>query len=203
MVAYTDMIGWVLMEPLWQWSSEELVQCYRRDGYVAPIRVVSESVAHSLRDTVLSGALESCDEDLLQALLAPVKTLIDGPIQCVASSLDKADYAHPARQWHQDAEFFPPLAQGEGLSVTLALSDMNSNSGAVRILPGSHRQGCLSQKTTRNPGRPGVARIIELQPGEITLQHGCAIHRAPAQIAPDPCQSLWFVFVLDQDQNTG
>jgi ectoine hydroxylase-related dioxygenase (phytanoyl-CoA dioxygenase family) len=44
--------------------------------------------------------------------------------------------------WHQDADYWP-LEPPEAVSFWLAIDDVDGENGAMRVLPGAHRQGML------------------------------------------------------------
>ncbi len=50
------------------------------------------------------------------------------------------------RDWHQDSAYFDPQSNDRNCAVIIYLDDMDENSGATRVVPGSHKQGTLPHK---------------------------------------------------------
>lgn len=47
------------------------------------------------------------------------------------------------RDWHQDSEYSDPQTNDRNVTVIVFLDDMNGNSGATWVVPGSHKHGPL------------------------------------------------------------
>lgn len=193
------------------WTDEELAFYFARDGYVAPVRISDPQMAqaalgaptadHPDPDTALWARLEP---SLRAALANAVAAVVGAPPRCIAAAcLCDETIPRRSREWHQDSEYFPDCDPGILVAVWLALSEITSTNGAVRVVPGSHRAGPLPPQRIRAPDRARYARVLELRPGEITLQHGCAIHRAPPNRSTVPRKCLWFAFVAGAHGRSG
>jgi non-heme Fe2+,alpha-ketoglutarate-dependent halogenase len=99
--------------------------------------------------------------------------------------------------WHQDATYFG-LAPHEHVTAWVALSPSNTETGCVRIVPGSHRSGQLPHADHRDPalmlsrGQTVVTEIdrsratpVVLSPGEFSLHHTLAIHASDPNTGDD------------------
>jgi non-heme Fe2+,alpha-ketoglutarate-dependent halogenase len=99
--------------------------------------------------------------------------------------------------WHQDGTYFG-LAPYEHVTAWVALSPSNTQTGCVRIVPGSHRDGQLPHADQRDPtlmlsrGQtvvanvdPALATPIVLSPGEFSLHHTMAIHASDPNTGDD------------------
>ena len=90
--------------------------------------------------------------------------------------------------WHQDATYFG-LDPAEHVTAWVALSNSNLESGCVRVLPGSHRQGQRPHESGPTEGNllsngqvlrgialdePGVA--LEVPPGHLSVHHTHLMH---------------------------
>ncbi len=103
--------------------------------------------------------------------------------------------------WHQDAYYWP-LTPHNMVTVWLALTDSNTENGAMRVVPGSHRGGLV--KHSRNEITDSVLSLeledshrweseavpIELTAGEISIHHDTIIHGSPANTSDQPRAAL-------------
>jgi phytanoyl-CoA hydroxylase len=53
------------------------------------------------------------------------------------------------RDWHQDSAYFDPMTNDRNAAVIVYLDDMDANSGATSVVPGSHKNGTLPHVTPR------------------------------------------------------
>ncbi len=51
------------------------------------------------------------------------------------------------RDWHQDSSYFDPQTNDRNCAVILYLDSMDGETGATRLVPGSHKQGTLPHAT--------------------------------------------------------
>lgn len=51
------------------------------------------------------------------------------------------------RDWHQDSAYFDPQTNDRNCAVVIYLDDMDANSGATGVVPGSHKRGTLPHVT--------------------------------------------------------
>ncbi len=188
--------------------SEAAIAQYERDGFYHPIRAMSaDEVARCRRDVEkverermddIGGAFRHKPHLLLTSLDAAVRneTILDvvedliGPDIFVWASLfftkDPGDPRYVG--WHQDSTYWG-LSGPEVINVWLALSPSTVESGAMRILPGSHLKGQIPHRETYDKKSfltrgqeveldfdEDEAVDIVLEPGEISLHHIRAIH---------------------------
>jgi non-heme Fe2+,alpha-ketoglutarate-dependent halogenase len=135
---------------------------YRRDGYLSPVRVMSEDEATALRSKLeafeagqgkpIHGTQKTkCSllfpfmYDLFtgDAVLDVVEDLI-GPdiLQYQCGIWIKEPEAGSYVSWHQDSTYYgmDPL---ELVSAWVALSPATAETGCMQVIPGSHREGQL------------------------------------------------------------
>ena len=143
--------------------TDEQVRQYERDGFVSPVRVMSESDALALRkkleefegaqgepihgtqktkcSLLFPWAYETFTSD---AVLDVVEDLI-GPdiLQYQCGVWIKEPESGSYVSWHQDSTYYgmDPL---ELVSGWLALSPATADSGCMQVLPGSHKVGQLA-----------------------------------------------------------
>ena len=198
------------------------IDAYRRDGYVIPagFRLGGEELAilrsalervladnpdilpDRLINTHLDGgkpyglrgqrafydlARDPRILDLAEAVMGPDLVLLFTHLFC-----KPADSARDV-PWHQDGPFWPvePLAS---VTVWVALDDVDSGNGAMRVIPGSHRDyqphrvvdradSTLNREIDAGSIDDQDAVTIELQSGQVSLHdigivHGSAANRS-------------------------
>ncbi len=133
------------------------IEAYRRDGYVAPVRVMSEDEAGALREKL--EAVEAGSGGRLAAKLRfkphLVFTFLDGLVRnprvldgvedvlgpdllCWASSFFTKDAHDPGYvSWHQDSTYWG-LSETDVTTAWIALSGSTRANGCMRVIPGSH-----------------------------------------------------------------
>ena len=147
--------------------SAEQIAAYERDGYLAPIRVMSEDAAAALRAELeaaeaasggpFTGALRFKPHLLYTFLDALVRndSVLDGvedvlgpDILCWGSSFFTKEAHDPAYvTWHQDSTYWG-LSTPEVTTAWVALSASTRESGCMRVIPGSHRLGQFTHTET-------------------------------------------------------
>jgi non-haem Fe2+, alpha-ketoglutarate-dependent halogenase len=140
--------------------STDQVENYRRDGYLHPIRVMSEERARSYRaklealEAERGGALDGdirfktyllqtwLDELIRDpAILDPIEQVIGPDILCWSTDLFiKEAHTTAYVSWHQDATYWG-LEPPEIVTAWLALSPSTRESGCLRVVPGTHARG--------------------------------------------------------------
>jgi len=103
-------------------------------------------------------------------------------------------FVKPARSdkivsWHQDLTYWGLGEVDDELTAWVALSDVNHASGCMRFVPGSHKQSIQPHRDTfgdNNMLSRGQeiavdvseedAKLIELEPGQVSFHHGRMIH---------------------------
>ncbi len=178
---------------------------FRRDGFLAPVPVLSGSEAAACRAEL--EALEALHGPLnyklkphlfttLAARLVRHPAILDALEALVGPDLLLFDSAFIIKEpgdgkrvsWHQDLTYWG-LEPAEVTSIWLALSPANAESGAMRMLPGSHRQGALqhhetfaadnllSRGQTIQFGIDEAAAVqTVLRPGQMSIHDGWTCH---------------------------
>ena len=183
------------------------VERYHEDGFCFPVDVMSRAEAERFR-----GRLEEAEARFPEALgatarnnahlaftfvdeivhhpaiLDAVEDLIGPDILCWGTVLFIKDPESPAYvSWHQDLNY-TPIEPHDGGTAGLALSPSNRESGCMRMLPGTHREGVREQSDTfhehniltrgqaiEDLDTSGAVDLL-LEPGQISLHHGRTIH---------------------------
>ena len=194
-------------------TSAEL-DSYRRDGYLFPLDILDDEQVRSAQ-----AALQQAREDAITLGLEAdwpmyVRTntqLIMPFVHEIASNallLDKVEsvlgpnillwsaefFIKPAQtdkivSWHQDLTYWGLGETDEEMTAWLALSDVDSESGCMRFVPGSHRQRILPHRDTfaddnlLSRGQEVAVEIDEqdavdvvLAPGQASFHHGRIFH---------------------------
>lgn len=177
---------------------------FRRDGFVAPIRIIDagEAAGHRRRleaaeadfgplnyqakvHTILRSPLELVTHprvlDIVEALIGP-------NILLWTSTYIIKEPRSPAHvSWHQDLTYWG-LSGDDQVSMWLALSPVSEANGGMRLLPGSHVAGPHRHRTTESGTNllfqgqtvDGVdeSRTVycALEPGEASFHHGWTLH---------------------------
>ncbi len=136
--------------------SKVQIEQFRRDGFIAPIRVATEQAAKDWRRQLeafearngpLKGSVRFKSHllfkwmaDLIRdaAVLDPVEDLIGGNILCWSTDWWIKEANSPSFvSWHQDSQYWG-LDTRRLVTVWVALSPSTVASGCMRVLPGSH-----------------------------------------------------------------
>jgi len=188
--------------------SEDAVQQYERDGYTFPIRAMSAGDALHYRKCLevyeqeTGGPISSNMRRKTHLLFRWANELIRHPkivdavedilgpdILCWASNFFIKEANTPDFvAWHQDATYWG-LSSNDVVTVWIALTDAPVESGAMKFLPGSHRQAVLEHRDTFDdhnlltrgqeiavdvPDDEGV--YVPLKAGEFSLHHVLLVH---------------------------
>jgi hypothetical protein len=183
---------------------------YLRDGYLAPIKVLDNAESDRFRalmeGLVARRAIDPSLADLMYykshlafawfaelcrhpRILDVVEALIGPDILLWNSSfLPKAPRSKTWFSWHQDATYWglqPPRV----VSVWLALAEVTSEHGCLRVIPGTHLLGQLPHENTFNPdvalprGQSITAPLdeaaaldVRLRPGEASFHDVYVVH---------------------------
>lgn len=188
-------------------SASSIAESYERDGYSSPITVMSAAEARDLRKRVekfetdygkqgkdvLYTDPHFCvpflyDLSLNAKILDAVEAVIGPDILCWSTGFFIKD-AHDSHfiSWHQDLRYWG-LEGGEEVTAWLAFSPSTTESGCVRVVPGSHKWGLVEHKDTemginmlsRGQYIPAICDEdgvdLELHPGQVSLHHGLTAH---------------------------
>lgn len=185
--------------------SESEVEQYRRDGFVSPVRVLSDGEAASSR-----AELEAVEASMGGRFRAPFNTkfylrypwayaiatsprLLDAVEDLIGPDIMlyhntawlKGPGADSYVSWHQDNTYFghDPC---EVLTAWVALSPATEESGCMQFLPGTHRLGQLALREPDTGGANMLSSgmtvdfdVARVEPVPITLQPGeASIHHA-------------------------
>ena len=199
--------------------SKDLAEAYDRDGFVIPIDVLCAEDAKTIRDDLESAEAELANEPDRLALLrtypdrllpsfdALVRhpTIIDavslvlGPDLLVYSA---ALFIKPANSdkivsWHQDLTYWG-LDDAEEVTVWVALSSANRESGCMKFVAGSHKQRIVQHVDTYAEDNllsrgqeiavdvnEADAVYAELKPGQASMHHGHLFHSSGPNTTDD------------------
>jgi non-heme Fe2+,alpha-ketoglutarate-dependent halogenase len=132
------------------------------------------------------------------AVLDPVEDVIGPDIRLFHFTIWPKSPGDPAYvSWHQDATYFG-LEPAVHITAWVALTDVPVESGAVEVLPGSHKRGQLhhtqfqdagnllsrGQTLTADFAREGSV-FMTLKPGQMSLHHTHLIHRSGPNLSSD------------------
>ena len=183
---------------------------YRANGYFFPLRAVSEHEAAAYRrmleqhEAATGGPLRReyrqkshllftwlAELTRKPAILDAVEQLL-GPDLLVWQTAFFIKEAHDPGMvtWHQDSTYWG-LSEPEVVTAWVALSPSTSESGCVRVIPGTHRSDQVSHVESANPnnlltrGQEIAVDVDEsqavsmlLRPGEMSLHHIRTFHNS-------------------------
>jgi hypothetical protein len=135
----------------------EQIDQFHRDGFLHPIRVISEEAAAQLRAKLeafenstggpLSGDLRHKTHllftwlsDLVrdEAVLDPVEDLFGSNLLCWATNFFiKEAHTPDFVSWHQDSTYWG-LSKPDVVSAWVAFTPSNQSNGAMEVIPGTH-----------------------------------------------------------------
>ncbi|WP_416897356.1 MAG: phytanoyl-CoA dioxygenase family protein [Minwuia sp.] len=186
-----------------------LAEAYARDGFYFPVRAMNEAEALSYRqrleasEMALGGPLKSAmrtDVHLLftwadelirnENVLDAVEAAIGPNILCwITNFFIKEPKDGNYVSWHQDATYWGLEPHDQVLTAWLALSDAPVESGAMKFLAGSHREGLHAHEDTFHQNNllsrgqeiqvevdESLATDIPLRAGEFSLHHVLMTH---------------------------
>ena len=195
--------------------TQQQVSGFERDGFVSPVRAVSEGRARWYRERLEAFEAAYPDDRLKldqkahmicpwvdemvrePAILDAVEDLIGRNILCWGTSLraKRAD-GRTFAGWHQDTAYADvrPIV----VIVALALSPSGSEEGCIRAVPGSHRGKLMPHKEAFRtdsllsreqyidaPVDEAAAVDLALNPGEIALFNNAIIHSSKPNFGRD------------------
>lgn len=147
--------------------TEDQVAAYRRDGYLAPVPVMSETEARALRGTLetieagmggpLRGDLRHKAHLLFPflaelirhpAILDAVEDLLGPDILCWNTNFFIKEAETPSFvSWHQDSTYWG-LSSPDVCTAWVALTPSNFDNGAMAVIPKSHTMDQIPHRDT-------------------------------------------------------
>lgn len=147
--------------------SAQQIECYRRDGFVCPVPVMSAAEAAGLRrqleavEARQGGKLEAAQrsrafllfkwlDDLIRdpRVLDPIEQLIGPDILCWSSIFWIKDAGSKSFvSWHQDNTYWG-LSSRNVVTAWFAISEASVEAGCMSVLPGSHQGQTLEHEDT-------------------------------------------------------
>jgi ectoine hydroxylase-related dioxygenase (phytanoyl-CoA dioxygenase family) len=188
-------------------------QQYARDGFLSGIDILSpasalqhrkalenaESTIGSLHYKTKVHTILKCAYDLaIHPGLLDIVELCIGPDVLLhnVTYIIKEPHSESHVSWHQDLTYWG-FDSDDQVSVWLALSPATRQSGCMKMIPASHRQGkvehqliddesnvLLSGQTIREVDE-SLAVICELEPGQASFHHGWTQHASTPNISDD------------------
>ncbi len=177
--------------------TEAQVAAYERDGYVAPLRVMSLEQAEAVRVKLeaaeaaqsgpLSGALRFKPhliykflDDLVrnENVLDGVEDVLGANILSWSSSFFTKEAQDPGYvSWHQDSTYWG-LSKPDVTTAWIALSSSTPENGCMRVIPGSHTIDQMAHTDTHadsnmlSRGQVVNVEVDESQAVDLVLQPG-------------------------------
>jgi non-haem Fe2+, alpha-ketoglutarate-dependent halogenase len=147
--------------------TETQITQFRTDGYVAPVRVLSESAAGEIRRRLesyergtggpLRGDLRHKSHllfrfisDLVhhEGILDAIEDLYGPDLLCWNTNFFIKEAANPAFvSWHQDSTYWG-LSSPDVVTAWIALTRSDEASGAMSVIPGTHRMDQIPHRDT-------------------------------------------------------
>ncbi|MEM9650448.1 MAG: phytanoyl-CoA dioxygenase family protein [Actinomycetota bacterium] len=207
---------------------------FSRDGFVSPVPVVAEAEAATHRR-----ALEMA-EDQLGPLhyrnkvhtilpsaheLATHPALLDAVEACIGPDILVYNVTYIIKEpqtashvsWHQDLTYWGLSDADAQVSAWLALAPATEESGCMRMLAGSHREGpirhvhtedatnvlLMGQTVDTSATAAAEATLCVLAPGEASLHHGWTVHASGPNLSDDRRIGLNIQYLAPHNLHTG
>jgi len=197
--------------------AQKEIDRYLRDGYHFPVSLLSPEEARDYRARLeaferaqggpLQGAYRQKSHLLftwLDALIRDPRVLdlvegVLGPsLLCWSSSFFIKEAGDPGYvTWHQDSTYWG-LSEPEVMTVWIAFSAADAESGCMRVIPGSHRRDQVAHRDTFSEhnlltrGQEIAVEVDEaeavampLAPGQASLHHVRLFHASPPNRSAD------------------
>ncbi len=155
--------------------STEQIARYNSEGYLAPVRIFSESEIESIRNyfddllaQVMRAGGDSYSISSAHLKYGPVYDILTNPrvVDLVADLLGENVIAWgshffckmprdgKAVAWHQDASYWP-LSPSKAVTVWLAIDDADRENACMQFVAGSHKHGHMTYRPS-NPDEHNV-----------------------------------------------
>jgi non-heme Fe2+,alpha-ketoglutarate-dependent halogenase len=211
----------------------EQIEFVRTNGYLSPLTACSPEESKLYRSKVETYEKQTgeevnkrlkikahlafpwiCQVARHPAIVSAVQSLI-GPDVLLFGASAFAKNAHDARfvSWHQDSAYYG-LDPHEEVTVWLALSRSSSESGCVRVLPGSHLGPDLVHEETyaadnllaRGQSLRGIddslAVEMPLEPGQFSMHHERTAHDSRPNRSDDRRIGIAFFYIPAHARST-
>jgi ectoine hydroxylase-related dioxygenase (phytanoyl-CoA dioxygenase family) len=181
-----------------------LKQAYKCDGYITSVPIIEideaaehrkameeaearfgplhyKTKVHTILRSPLALATNPAVLDIVEQLIGPDILLYN--VTYIIKEAGTTSHV----SWHQDLTYWG-LSHDDQVSMWLALSPATEESGCMRMIPGSHVNGCVTHEPTdddsnvlfRGQTVRGVKEensvMCPLQPGEASFHHGWTLH---------------------------
>lgn len=201
-----------------EFTASEIRERWERDGFVYPIRVFSEEKAAAYRARLEEAEAIAKDlpngKDLFReysnivldfvgeimrdpAVTDPVSEILGDDLLALGTSFfNKEPGTANYVSWHQDLHYWG-LEGDDEVTAWIALSPATRESGAMKFVPGSHKQ-IVDHRDTRHEDNlltrgqeiavdvdEKDAVVTELRPGEMSLHHGRLFHASEPNRSAD------------------
>ncbi|HVS83307.1 MAG TPA: phytanoyl-CoA dioxygenase family protein [Pyrinomonadaceae bacterium] len=208
--------------------SAEQIKKYERDGFVHPLRIMSADEARKFRagfeefEALLGRKLEyaamthlffrwAFDLSSQRKILNAVQAILGSDVLVQATLILCKHPADPSFvSWHQDYKY-TSQETAPTVSAWVAISDSTRQSGCMRAIPGSHRDGIRPHKDTVIENNiltysleadESRAADIELKAGEMSLHQANIVHGSLPNHSDDKRIGFIIRFVTPQFQKT-
>ena len=148
--------------------TEDQIETYRRDGFLSPVTVMTEEEAGDYRarleeaERLWPEAMQGANRNNAHlnirvldelthhpAILDAVEDLIGPDILICGTVLFIKEAGDPGHvSWHQDARYMGLDPYEDATTIWLALSPATSETGCMRMAPGSHKAGLADHEDT-------------------------------------------------------
>ncbi len=213
-------------------TTNDLTERYRCDGYLSGVDIVTADEAQTHRDRLERieahhGSLHYLDKVHMVSAsafeLASSPVVLDVVEACIGPNIvlynstyiikEANTAAHVA--WHQDLTYWGLSDDDAQVSMWLALSPADAESGCMQMIPGSHRSGRLEHETDSDPDNvlslkqhlrhvdDRTAELCPLSPGQASFHHGWTVHTSAPNRSDDRRIGLNVQFVAPHNVFVG
>ena len=202
---------------------KDIKNIYDRDGFVSPIDILTLDEAKYHRSKLEEAEKEigslHYKSKVHTALTSPYELAINPKILDLVENIIgpnillynvtfiiKEPKTHAHVSWHQDLTYWG-LSHDDQVSVWLALSDVSYLSGAMQMIPGSHKVGKMDHKLINDKNnvllqgqtvenvKEENAVVCSLKPGQVSLHHGWTLHTSKSNDSDDRRIGLNFQYI--------
>lgn len=210
----------------------EQIEFFKREGYVSPNRALSDEEAAECRrrieeyEAVTGQEVNKrlkikahlaypwmCELARHPRIIAAVQSLF-GPDLLLFGSSAFAKNARDTRfvSWHQDSAYYG-LDPHDEVTVWVAFSPSNSQSGCLQVIPRSHLGPDLEHEETYDPNNllsrgqrvrvdESLAVEMPLKPGEFSMHHERTVHGSMPNRSDDRRIGLAFFYMPTHVRST-